>query len=88
VGRLSALTSSVFSVAGAHRKAIMAQSDESTVVNISSGDSQTVLLAVNLPGLGHFVLGAYADDISLGLLIIEARRTARRIASHLTVPIP
>jgi predicted regulator of Ras-like GTPase activity (Roadblock/LC7/MglB family) len=87
VGRLAALTSSIFSVATAHRKAAQA-STEGLVVHLSGTDGHTVLMSVELPGLGNFVLGAFAADIPLGLLVVEVRRTATEIARRLSVDEP
>lgn len=87
VGRLSALTSSVLSVAAAHREAITAQRDHSTVLNISAGEHHTVLLAVRLERLGDFVLGVYARDVNLGLLVVMTRRTAALIHDRLSVDV-
>jgi predicted regulator of Ras-like GTPase activity (Roadblock/LC7/MglB family) len=82
VGRLAALTSSIFSVATAHRKAVQATTN-GLVVHLSGTDGHTVLISVELPGLGNFVLGAFADDIPLGLLVLEVRRTATELARRL-----
>ncbi|MBM6404460.1 hypothetical protein JQN72_09425 [Phycicoccus sp. CSK15P-2] len=84
VGRLSALTSSVFSVAAAHRKVMDDRGMDNATVQISSGDDHTVLVAVRLPGLGNFVLGAYAEGIQLGLLLVQLRQTATRIHERLS----
>ncbi|KNX38254.1 roadblock/LC7 domain-containing protein [Luteipulveratus halotolerans] len=85
VGRLAALTSSMFSVGAAHRQAMTAGGAEGTTVNISTGADHTVLLAVELKGVGHFVLGAYAEDIQLGLLLVKARGVAERIIQKLVI---
>ena len=88
VGRLSALTSSVFTVAAAHRKVVTSADSDAMTVHISSGDDHTVLYAVELPGLGHFVLGAYAEDIPLGRLLVHIRRSAERITERLSIDPP
>ena len=85
VGRIAALTSSVFGVAAAHRRVISPVAAEEMSVHISTGDDHTVLLGLALPGLGNFVLGAYAEETRLGILLVELRRAAEEIRQRLTV---
>lgn len=88
VGRLSALTSSVFTVAAAHRKVVTPETSDAMTVHISAGDDHTVLYAVELVGVGQFVLGAYAEEIPLGKLLVEIRRTADRVVERLSISPP
>lgn len=82
VGRLSALTSSIFSVAMALRKAARAEAHGMTV-HLSAEDSHTILVSVELAGVGSFVLGAPATDVQHAVLLVETRRAAERITEKL-----
>ncbi|MGG5258351.1 hypothetical protein [Phycicoccus avicenniae] len=82
VGRLSALTSSIFSVAMALRKAAQADSAGLTV-HLSAEETHTVLVSVHLPDVGDFVLGAQASDIQHAVLLVETRRTAEDLTQKL-----
>lgn len=83
VGRLSALTSSIFSVAMALRKAARAEA-HGLSVHLSAEDAHTILVSVELPGVGSFVLGAHATDVQHGVLLVETRRTAELITQKLS----
>jgi hypothetical protein len=83
VGRVSALTSSIFSVAAALRKAAHADAHGLTV-HLSDEGASTVFVPVELPGTGSFILGAHAIDVPHAVLLVETRRMAQRIATKLS----
>ncbi|MGL4175780.1 MAG: hypothetical protein ACRCSN_06850 [Dermatophilaceae bacterium] len=83
VGRVSALVSSIFSTATALRTAGRAASEGMTV-HLSDDGASTVLVPVEVPGTGSFILGAHATDVPHAILLIETRRMAERIAAKLS----
>ncbi|MGL5859643.1 MAG: hypothetical protein ACRCY9_00105 [Phycicoccus sp.] len=83
VGRVSALVSSIFSTAAALRTAGRAASAGMTV-HLSDEGASTVLVPVEVPGTGSFILGSQATDVPHAILLIETRRMAERIATKLS----
>ncbi|MGL5929114.1 MAG: hypothetical protein ACRCY8_09270 [Dermatophilaceae bacterium] len=83
VGRVSALVSSIFSTATALRTAGRATSEGMTV-HLSDDGASTVLVPVEVPGTGSFILGTHATDVPHAILLIETRRMAERIATKLS----
>lgn len=76
-GRLAALSSSLFGVAGAHREVTNGEhADSSTMVNIAGEHTQSVLLRMDVDNVGQLVLVAVAEDVTLGLLVVAVRNTA------------
>ncbi|MGL5864262.1 MAG: hypothetical protein ACRCYX_00105 [Dermatophilaceae bacterium] len=84
VGRVSALVSSIFSTSTALRTAGRVASEGMTV-HLSSDGGSTVLVPVEVPGTGSFILGAHATDVPHAILLIETRRMAERIATKLSI---
>ncbi|MGL5819098.1 MAG: hypothetical protein ACRCYR_16150 [Phycicoccus sp.] len=83
VGRVSALVSSIFSTATALRTTGRAASEGMTV-HVSDDGASTVLVPVEVPGTGSFILGAHATEVPHAILLIETRRMAERIAVKLS----
>lgn len=89
IGRLAALSSSVFGVAGAHREVIDGPGAAgSTMVNIAGERSQTVLLRFDVALVGPLLLVLAAEDVGLGILIVAARSTSAELRSALEPPAP
>lgn len=84
VGRLAAMTSSLFSVSGAACGAVAAQSRSGTSealdqVTLRSGDSQYMIFPIKHDQLGYLLLSVWAKDVSLGELLMEAKISAREV---------
>ncbi|WP_409484827.1 hypothetical protein [Arsenicicoccus dermatophilus] len=89
VGKLAALSSSVFAVAKAHREGIDPTKDVgSTTVNIGDTEFQCVLQRLAVPHLGHILLVLAARDVSLGALLVATRSTGREIRQTLAQHAP
>ncbi len=84
VSQLAALTSSLYSVSNATANAVSVTRDEALdMVNLASGRSQMIILALTHPQLGRLLLWVCAQDIKLGHLVVGARATAQDLAAVL-----
>lgn len=83
-GRLAALSSSLFGVAGAHRQVTSGSDDDgSTMVNITGDHTQAVLLRMEVKNVGQLVIVAAAEDVTLGVLVVAVRRAADALKQFL-----
>lgn len=83
-GRLAALSSSLFGVAGAHRQVTSGNEDDgSTMVNIAGDHQQAVLLRMEVKNVGQLVVVAAAEDVTLGVLVVAVRNTADALRQFL-----
>ena len=72
--RLSVLASSLHAMSAATAQANHDRSVDH--VTLASGPAQTVVLTVPSPAAGHPLLALTADDVSLGRMLVQARKTA------------
>ncbi|MDO5698591.1 MAG: roadblock/LC7 domain-containing protein [Dermatophilus congolensis] len=84
VGRLAAMTSSLYSVSRAACGAVAAQSrsgheEALDQVTLRSGDTQYMVFPIEHDQLGYLLLSVWAKDVSLGELLMEAKISAREI---------
>lgn len=84
VGRLAAMTSSLYSVSRAACGAVAAQSRSGHAepldqVTLRSGDSQYMVFPIEHDELGYLLLSLWAKNVSLGELLMEAKISAREI---------
>lgn len=89
VGRLAALTSTLFSVSRGAMEAV-AQSSHSVgapleQVTLRSGETQCLVFPIQHDRLGYVILCLWAERTGLGELLMEARITAREIADILRI---
>ncbi|MCH8612836.1 hypothetical protein [Arsenicicoccus dermatophilus] len=84
VGKVAALSSSVFAVAAAHREAMSPGEDvSSTMVNIGGADFQCVLQRLDVAHLGQLLLVVAARDVTLGVLLVATRSVGEDIRRYL-----
>ncbi len=84
VGRLAAMTSSLYSVSGAACSAVAAQSRSGHAepleqVTLRSGDTQYMVFPIEHDELGYLLLSLWAKNVTLGELLMEAKISAREI---------
>lgn len=84
VGRLAAMTSSLYSVSRAACGAVAAQSRTGEAepldqVTLRSGDTQYMVFPIKHDQLGYLLLSVWAEDVSLGELLMEAKISAREV---------
>ena len=79
VGRLAAIGGSLFATGGALRGVVDPRSEgASTLVNVVADDLCVVLTRIDVQHIGHLVLMAAADEVTLGVLIVAARQAGDR----------
>ncbi len=80
VGRLAALTSSLYAVSNASATTtVRGQEKTLDYLTLVSGSSLKVLTSVPHASLGRLLLWANADDVALGVLLVGVRAAADRI---------
>ncbi len=86
VGRLAAMTSSLYSVSRAACSEIAVQTRGDSAngpldqVTLRNGDTQYMVFPIEHEDLGYLLLGVWAKQVSLGELLMEAKISARKIA--------
>jgi predicted regulator of Ras-like GTPase activity (Roadblock/LC7/MglB family) len=84
VGRLAALSSSLYSVSGATAGALdSGRSEPLDVVSLVSQSRQLIVISLAHQTLGYLLLVVSAKDVRLGEMLVVARGAARQITGLL-----
>ncbi|MBO3129160.1 roadblock/LC7 domain-containing protein [Dermatophilus congolensis] len=82
VGRLAAMTSTMFSVSNGAIDAITSDDKEASPleqVTLKSGDSQYMIYPIQHDQLGYLLMSMWAQEITLGEFLMEAKISAREL---------
>lgn len=89
VGRLAALTSSLYAVSTAAVTDTQRGGGKTLdYVTLASGDSLKVVIAIPNPNLGRLLLWARAEGVALGVLLVGVRAAADQIRRTIAVASP
>ena len=84
VGRLAAMTSTLFSVSSGAMEAVAAGSplgvEPLEQVTLRSGETQYMIFPIKHEQLGYVLMSLWAQNVTLGELLMEARISARELA--------